>query len=707
MEQIASESSPQVSEHISILHIGESSRECQISASLQRWRQAHADIELGFVLTCTRQFDDGLRLLKPNRFSVVLLDIYSDDPDSLDKVGILSSEYPEIPVIVLIIDNDHDFASRAIKAGAQDYLFKDHLNDQIMMRTIRYTIEKHKLSILLRNHLRDLRASRERFRNIIERNADAIIIVDKTGTVRFANKAAGKLFDREASDLPGELFGFPIVAKDTAEIDIFRKDGKKAIAEMRVVESEWSGESVFLATLRDVTKRREAEEEMEKMRKFERHLAYHDTLTNLPNRSLFYDRLNQAINQTKRANSLTAILFLDLDGFKWVNDSLGHSKGDMLLQIVAQKLKRCIRESDTVARLGGDEFTVMLPNLDNATNAAVVARKILETLSKPLSISGNEIHITASVGISVFPTDAEDIESLMRFADIAMYRAKAKGKNNFQMFDPSIDVIDSRRFTIEKGLRNAVDNLEFVVHYQPQVDINTGKMIGSEALLRWQNPDFGLLYPTEFIPLAEETGLIVNIGKWLLRKVCEQNRKWQKTGYDPIRISLNLSARQFSEDDLVDDVVNALNDTKLDPQYLELEITESCAMQDLEYTVETLHALKSRGVRLSVDDFGTGYSSMGYLKRYPVDTLKIDQSFVKNLPSDKDNSAITTAIIAMAHSLGKKTIAEGVETDEQVRFLKSLRCDEMQGFHVSKPLTSDSLEELLRKRSAPSIPKYC
>ncbi len=701
MEPITSEISPHLPNHMSILHIGDDFRGCQLSHFFQRWKQAQCDSELEFNLTCTGQFDDGLRLLEPNHISVVLLDIYSDDLDSIHKVGVLSSEHPQIPIIALVMDNDHGLAGRAVKAGAQDYLFRRRLDDQIMMRTIRHTIEKHKLTILLLNHLRDLRASRERFRNIIERNADAIIIIDKTGIVRFANKAAGKLFGCEAGALLGELFGFPIVAKDTAEIDIFRKDGRKAVAEMRVVESEWSREPVFLATLRDVTRRKEDEEAMEKMRKFERHLAYHDTLTNLPNRSLFYDRLNQAINQTKRANSMTAILFLDLDGFKWVNDSLGHSKGDMLLQIVAQKLKRCIRESDTVARLGGDEFTVMLPNLDNAANAAVVARKILETLSKPLSISGNEIHITASVGISVFPTDAEDIESLMRFADIAMYRAKAKGKNNFQMFDPTIDVIDSRRFTIEKGLRNAVDNMEFVVHYQPQVDINTGRMIGTEALLRWQNPDFGLLYPTEFIPLAEETGLIVNIGKWLLRAVCEQNRRWQEVGLEPIRIALNLSGRQFSEDDLVDDIVKALDDTKLNPQYLELEITESCAMQDLDYTVETLRALKNKGVRLSVDDFGTGYSSMGYLKRYPVDTLKIDQSFVKNVPSDKDNSAITTAIIAMAHSLGKKTIAEGVETDEQVRFLKSLRCDEMQGFHISRPLSSESLENFLRKRSAP------
>jgi len=451
--------------------------------------------------------------------------------------------------------------------------------------------------------------------------------------------------------------------------------------------------------MRYAIERQQMIRKLEASRKWERHLVYYDTLTNLPNRSLFYDRLERAIAHARRNGQTVAVLFIDLDEFKRINDALGHSKGDILLQIVSRNLKKCIRESDTIARLGGDEFTVVLENVDQAHDAVRVAKKILERLSGPLSIGGVEVCVTGSIGISLFPSDATDVESLVKYADVAMYYAKGKGKNNYHLFSPSMDIPGHKRLLMAEAMRHAVESDEFVIHYQPQVSLITGTMTGAEALLRWNYPSVGVIPPAEFIPLAEETGIIVRIGKWLLRTVCEQNKAWQKAGLKPIKVAVNLSARQFSSKGLIQNISQTLAATGLEPKFLELEITESCAMQDLEYTVATLQILKEKGVQLAVDDFGTGYSSMGNLKYYPVDVLKIDRAFIKNLPTDRDNAAITTAIIAMAHSLGKRTIAEGVETEAQATFLRSISCDEMQGYHFSRPVSSEAIEKLLQEKT--------
>ncbi|MCP4631727.1 MAG: EAL domain-containing protein [candidate division Zixibacteria bacterium] len=493
-----------------------------------------------------------------------------------------------------------------------------------------------------------------------------------------------------------EAPGIPIIVLTN------RDDEKRAIKALQFGAQDYLvkgqlNSSILARTMRNAVERERMIRDLEMARKLEQYLAYHDTLTNLPNRALFYDRLKQAIAHAKRFKKEVAVLFLDLDGFKRINDSLGHSKGDMLLQVVSQKLKTSVRESDTIARLGGDEFTVILGSIDGIQDAKYVAGKILSIISEPTSIAGNEVHISASLGICLYPSQAKDIETLVKNADHAMYGAKQSGKNKYQIYNISLDARASERLRMENSLRRAIDRREFIIHYQPQIDTITGNITGAEALVRWQHPENGLVYPNNFIPLAEETGIIVQLGKLMIKDVCTQNVKWQEQNLQPMRIAVNLSPRQFIQEGMVDFIYDILKETHMNPLYLELEITESSAMQDVDYTTETLNNLKQMGVCIAVDDFGTGYSSMGYLKRFPIDLLKIDQSFICNLPDDQENAAITRAIIALAHSMGMKVIAEGVETENQSAYLSSINCDEMQGFHFYKPLTADNMMRLMQK----------
>jgi diguanylate cyclase (GGDEF)-like protein/PAS domain S-box-containing protein len=446
----------------------------------------------------------------------------------------------------------------------------------------------------------------------------------------------------------------------------------------------------FVCVVRDITERTYAEEQI-------KHLAYHDALTGLPNRLLFKDRVTVALSHAQRDSSRLAVLFLDLDRFKVINDSLGHNIGDQLLQAVASRVQACVRDSDTLARLGGDEFTLLLPGLSRSDDAAPVADKILDAVRLPFHIEGREFYITTSIGISLYPEDGSDAESLIKNADTAMYQAKEQGRDNYQLFNAYVNARALQRITIEHGLRRALAADELQVHYQPIYDFRSGRISGMEALLRWTHPDLGPIPPGVFIPLAESTGAMVPIGAWVLRTACAQARAWHEAGFRSLSLAVNLSITQLHQGDLVERVRQILDETQLPPRLLELEITESSAMMSPEMSIRTLYDLKKLGIRISLDDFGTGHSSLSYLKRFPIDTLKIDQSFVRDINSDPDTAAIVTAIIAMAHSLRLKVIAEGVELTEQANFLRRYGCDQMQGYLVKPPVPAMEFVTILEQ----------
>lgn len=429
-------------------------------------------------------------------------------------------------------------------------------------------------------------------------------------------------------------------------------------------------------------------------------IAHYDPVSSLPNRLLFCDRLKQAMAHAQRDDKLVAVIAMDLDRFKTINDTFGHPIGDRLLHAVAERLANHVREGDTVSRMGGDEFTFMLTDLDDSHHAGDVAQKILRSLADtPFMLEDKEIFISTSMGISVYPWDGHDTTTLIKNADAALYHAKGEGRNNFQYYAREMNASAMQRLTLESALRRALEREEFLLYYQPQVDLASGRIIGLEALLRWQRPEHGLVSPGEFIPLLEETGLIVPVGEWVLHTACRQGRMWQQAGLPPIRIAVNLSALQFRQPDLVGMVARILAETGLDPSSheLELELTESLLMRNVEKTAATLHRLHEMGVKLSIDDFGTGYSSLSYLKRFPLNSLKIDQSFVRDLSSNPDDAAIVSAIIALGHGLKLNVIAEGVETAEQLAYLRELKCDEMQGFLFSRPIPASEITQLLQE----------
>lgn len=435
------------------------------------------------------------------------------------------------------------------------------------------------------------------------------------------------------------------------------------------------------------------------------YLAYNDVLTGLPSRALFHDRLVQALTNSHRHENRLGVLFIDLDNFKNVNDSLGHHAGDMLLKQVAAMFSVCMREGDTVARLGGDEFVVILDSMTSEDDAWMVSQKILKLMAKPLTIEDHELLVTCSIGIALYPKDGEDAKALLQSADGALYLAKNKGRNNAQFCTTEMNAKALERLTLENDLRQAINRQEFILHYQPRMDLASGEITGMEALIRWQHPAQGLLYPIKFIPVAEESGLIVPLGEWVLRTACEQNRAWQLAGLKPVSIAVNLSARQFKQQDLIGIVTRILKETELDPSYLELELTESMVMQNVEAAIATLSQFQAIGVKLAIDDFGIGYSSLNYLKHFPISFLKIDQSFVRDITTNRDDAIIAKIIISMAHDLGLKVIAEGVETDGQKSFLSLHHCDEMQGYFFSMPISAEKFEILLRESCCTSMTK--
>ena len=449
----------------------------------------------------------------------------------------------------------------------------------------------------------------------------------------------------------------------------------------------------YRGTGSDITERKLTEQRVH-------HVAQHDVLTGLPNRSLLQDRLGQAIAFANRSGRQIWVMLIDLDRFKFVNDSMGHKAGDVLLMTVAARLTASLRDTDTVARLSGDEFVVIVSEDRDVPLSPDIVQRVMDSVAQPVMLGTKEFFVTCSIGVAVYPSEGTPADSLIEHADIAMYSAKKMGRNNFQFYTPAMNEESLERVRIEGALRNALERNEFVLHYQPQVDLKTGQIVGMEALIRWKHPELGMVPPGRFIAIAEETGLIVQIGAWVLRTACAQNKAWQDAGLGRLRVAVNLSARQFGAADLIDGLESVLRDTALDPDCLEIELTESLFMSDVTPAVDLLHRMKSLGVNLSIDDFGTGYSSLSYLSRFPIDVLKIDRSFVADITVDANDAAIVTSIIALAHNLKLAVIAEGVETLEQLDYLRSHGCDEMQGYYFSKPLAAEDFEALLRQRRA-------
>ncbi len=566
----------------------------------------------------------------------------------------------------------------------------------------------HSVSGQNSNGVREKERQLRLFAHIFDSVNEGIIVTDADKNMLFINPAFSTITGYSANDLIGKNLNLLHLGLMD---DVFNHDRWRSINET----GRWKGEvvgrrkndesyaeflsistmknelgeiSYFIGVFSDISERKAAEERVA-------YVVLHDFLTNLPNGLLLQDRLVQAISHGDREKHKVAVMCLDLDHFKAINDMLGHFVGDKLLQEVARRIRSVSRASDTVSRRGGDEFVILLPELKSVDDAAVIAAKLINAISDLCMIDGNEIKITTSIGISIFPEDGCDAECLIKHADAAMYHAKKNGRDNYQFFTNEMIQLAFERMSIERKLRHALECQEFCLHYQPQVDLRSGRIIGVEALLRWNNPETGMIPPGYFIPIAEENGLIIPIGEWVLREACRQNSEWRMLGLPEITMAVNLSAVQFRQNNFGEMIKAILCEYGLDPSALELEITEGAVMHNAEVSIALLLELKAMGLKLSVDDFGTGYSSLSYLKRFPIDKLKIDQSFVRDIAVDSDDAVIVSTIINMARTLKLKVIAEGVETAEQLSFLKHQECDEMQGYYFSKPMPPEKISNLL------------
>lgn len=554
---------------------------------------------------------------------------------------------------------------------------------------------------------RELRKSEERFRAIVEQSKDGIIMETQDGRVALYNKAAEAIFGYTIEEV--NKYGlFTLILPDEkqrkevthsiknalqdktpcVEVPIKRKGGECAWVSFSETAITIDGAWFNLSIVTDITKRKEAEEMVN-------YMAYYDVLTGLPNKMLLLDRLSSAIVNVQRNRKALAILYFALDNFRTIIDTLGHDVGDELLKKIVSRFASCLNGEETLAHLGGGDFVLLLPDVRSAEDPARFAETLLKTLRPAFHFGGNDVHISASIGISLCPTDGVDAQELLKNADAALNMAREKGKNNYRFYEMCMNRRAVKRLSMEGKLHKALDKGEFILHYQPQVCITSNEIKGLEALLRWQNPDLGFVSTAEFIPLAEDTGLICPIGEWVLRTACEQNKAWQAKGYSPMRVGVNLSARQFQQKNLVGKIERILKETALDPSYLELEITESVVMREADAAISALCKLKEMGIKVAIDDFGTGYSSLGYLKRFPIDRLKIDKIFIDTIAVEPNDRAIINAIIAMAHTLSLEVVAEGVETEEQLKLLRSLLCNEMQGYLFSEPLPAEDIEKLL------------
>ncbi len=641
----------------------------------------------------------------------MLVDLMLPDCQGIETFDRLFLAAPQIPILVLSGAQDEAVAKLAVQHGAQDYLLKNHLDAYLLAKALGSMIERAAIAEALFNE-------QERAQVTLNSIGDAVMSTDVDARVTYLNTVAEALTGwsrKEAAGRPvTEVFRvIDATTREPAPIPItlairenktvvlstncvlVRRDGLEAAIEDSTAPIHDRGGQVTGAVMvfHDVSIARAMTSKM-------LHLAQHDTLTDLPNRILFSSRLTEAIAAAYRYRRKLAVLFLDLDRFKHINDSLGHVIADRVLQSVASRLQACVRASDTVARRGGDEFVILLSEVARAQDAAVSAKKILQSVGSLHRIDGHDLHLTASIGIVTYPDDGTEAEALIKHADFAMYHAKDTGRNNYQFFKPEMNLLAVERQSLEVDLRQALENREFELHYQPKVNLQTGSITGVEALIRWHHPQRGLVSPAQFIPIAEACGVIVPIGRWVLREACRQARAWRDAGLPPLRIAVNVSARELREKDFVAIVLAALTETGIEPGCLELELTESFLMQDATVTGAVLQALKDLGVMLALDDFGTGYSSLSHLRRFPIDTLKIDQSFVRDLATDADDASIVNAVISMGESLHMRVVAEGVETRDQVAFLQQHGCPVGQGYYFGRPVLAGQLTPLLRANFA-------
>jgi diguanylate cyclase (GGDEF)-like protein/PAS domain S-box-containing protein len=637
---------------------------------------------------------------------IIILDLGLPDTQGVEAIRRAHAAAPRIPLVVLTGLDDESLAAQALQEGAQDYLLKGQIDARGLFRSLRYAIERKIME-------EALYAEKERAQVTLNCIGDAVVCTDISGRITFLNPVAETMTGWPLT----EAAGHPITevfrtlnatsiepTETTAELAILqirsvhlppsstliRRDGLEIPIEDSIAAiHDRQGQAIgAVIVFRDVSVARAMAQQIT-------HSAEHDFLTGLPNRMLLNDRISQAIASARRHTRHVAALFLDLDGFKHINDSLGHPIGDKLLQSVANRLQASVRGADTVSRQGGDEFVVLLPDLQQPEDAAVMAGRILRDVAEPHLVDQHEMHVTTSIGVSVFPDDGSDAETLIKNADTAMYQAKENGRQSFQFFKPAMNARAVERQSIEESLRRALERQEFTLHFQPKIYIKTGAITGAEALIRWTHPSRGPISPAQFIPIAEDCGLIVPIGRWVLRHAAQQAQAWVDAGLRPTTMAVNVSAMEFRDDDFLRGLFAILDETRLAPRALELELTESVLMKRVANTALILQTLRKSGVQVAIDDFGTGYSSLSYLRKFPIDTLKIDQSFVAQIDSGEDDAAIVTAVLGMARSLKLRVVAEGVETFEQLEFLHAHHCEEAQGYYFSRPVPAEQFAKLL------------
>lgn len=637
---------------------------------------------------------------------IILLDLGLPDAQGLQAILRARTAAPRVPLVVLTALDDESVAARALQKGVQDYLIKGQIDGRGLLRALRYAIER-------KNMQEALFEEKERAQVTLNSIGDAVICTDVLGNITFLNPVAERMTDWSREEAAGRPMADVFRILDAAsrettpnpmEIAV-RQNGVMHLSSNTIliqrhgfeISIEGSVAPIHdrqgLATgvvivFRDLGSTRTMALQMA-------HSAHHDSLTGLPNRKLLNDRVSQAIALALRNMKKIAVLVLDLDGFKHINDSLGHPIGDRLLQSVAKRLVGSVRSSDTVSRQGGDEFVVLLSEVDHSEDLAIMVKRLLQVGAKPHSIDKHDLHVTACIGVSTYPDDGLDAETLIKNADTAMYQAKENGRQSYQFFKPAMNIRAVERQTIEGSLRRALERQEFALHYQPKINLSTGEISGAEALIRWTHPTRGLVSPAQFIPVAEDCGLILPISNWVLREACKQGRAWVAEGLPLGTMGVNISAIEFRNEGFLEGVFSILKDTGLDPRFLELELTESVLMKHPESTASVLQALRAKGVRVAVDDFGTGYSSLSYLQKFSIDALKIDQSFVRRITSAPDETTIVTAVISMARSLKLRVVAEGVETLQELEFLQAHQCDEAQGYYFSRPVASEQFAKLL------------
>jgi diguanylate cyclase (GGDEF)-like protein/PAS domain S-box-containing protein len=648
--------------------------------------------------------------------AAVLVDLLLPDVVGIETFDRLFAAIPHIPIVILSSSHDAPIAKTAIQRGAQDFLLKERLDDYVLPKTLAAVIDRAAIAEALFNE-------KERAQVTLNSIGDAVVCTDIDGHVSYLNVIAERLTGWPKKEAIGRPLDevFRIIDSDTRATlpnpmsiathqnkivglpptcILIRRDGvESAIEDSAAPIHDRRGRVTgAVMVFHDVSAARALTLQLA-------YFAQHDSLTELPNRTLLNDRLTQAITVARRHHAGLAVLYLDLDRFKNINDSLGHLVGDHLLKSVALRLSGCVRASDTVSRLGGDEFVILLSEMTRAQDAAVCAEKILQAVRMPYIMDAHELHVTASIGVSVYPEDGGDIETLLQNADFAMYEAKDRGRNNYQFYRVDLNSRATERQSLENSLRRAIQRHELELHYQPIMNVATGVMAGVEALIRWQHPILGSVLPAQFISIAEESGLIVPLGQWALREACRQARAWQDARLPPVRLAVNISAVELRSKEFVGEVETILTETGFDPRHLELELTETFLMQDSKPTALVLDALKELGVQLALDDFGTGYSSLSYMRRFPIDALKVDRSFVRNLTTDADDASVVSAVINMGKSLHMRVVAEGVETREQLLFLEEHDCTEAQGYYFSRPVKAERLAELMRQNIMVCVPE--